>query len=86
MTAIDPVPIDPVRQLHQFVFPVDDLLQPSAEQITDPAVSCFFGRIVPSDVRNHACRFEGIAKTKLQGFDVPDHETWQSQIGRIAEN
>jgi hypothetical protein len=47
MTAIDPVPIDPVRQPHQLVFPVDDLLQPGAEQITDPAVSCFSAALLP---------------------------------------
>jgi hypothetical protein len=36
--------------------------------------------------QNHACRFEGIAKMKLQGSEVQNRETLQSQIGKIAEN
>jgi hypothetical protein len=40
----------------------------------------------PTQPQNHACRFEGIVKMKLQGSEVQDHETLQSQIGKIAEN
>jgi len=35
---------------------------------------------------NHACRFEGITKTKLQGSEARDRETLQSQTRKSAEN
>jgi hypothetical protein len=34
---------------------------------------------------NHACRFEGISKTNLQGSGPSDPETVQYQIGQPAE-
>jgi hypothetical protein len=34
---------------------------------------------------NHASRFEGIAKTKLQASRAPDTETLQSQVNKAAE-
>src|SRR6516225_2280163 len=45
--AVDKVPVDLARELHQLVLHVDDLIQPRAEQITRSVVSCFFGRIAP---------------------------------------
>lgn len=36
--------------------------------------------------QNHASRFEGIAKTNLQGSRTSDPETLQSQIRKSAEN
>src|SRR5258706_15527849 len=52
----------------------------------DPVVSCFFGRIAPSDARpNHASRFEGIAKTNLQASRASDTETLQSQVNKAAK-
>src|SRR6185312_16610509 len=52
----------------------------------DPVVSCFFGRIAPSDARpNHASGFEGIAKTNLQASRASDTETLQSQVNKAAK-
>ena len=52
----------------------------------DPVVSCFFGRIAPSDARpNHASRFEGIAKTNLQASRASDTEILQSQVNKAAK-
>src|SRR5262249_23225380 len=52
----------------------------------DPVVSCFFGRIAPSDARpNHASRFEGIQKTNLQAPRASDTETLQSQVNKAAK-
>src|SRR5579872_1992495 len=46
----------------------------------DPVVLCFFGRIVPSDAtQNHARRFEGILKMKLQASGAPDPKSLQSK-------
>src|SRR5262245_51953071 len=71
--AISPsieVPVYLARELHQLVLHVDDLIQPRAEQITR---SCRLVLLRPhrfSSMRrsNHASRFEGISRTKLQGF------------------
>jgi len=48
---------------------VDDLVQLRAEQITDPVVSCFFGRIAPSDTATES-RFSirGNPENKIASF------------------
>jgi hypothetical protein len=47
----------------------------------DLVVSRFFGRIVPSDAaQNHAGRFTGTSKVKLQGSGHSALETVQSTI------
>src|SRR6266545_2199777 len=84
--AVDEVPVDLARELHQLVPHVDDLVQPRAEQITR---SCRL--VFPRPHRslrlrrpNHASRFEGIAKTKLQVSRAADPETLQSQLAKTA--
>src|SRR5215210_8578448 len=52
-----------------------------------PVVSCFFGRIVPSDAaQNHGSSKTGIPKTNLQASAPADPETLQSQNNLLAEN
>src|SRR5438445_2143218 len=51
----------------------------------DPVVSCFFGRIAPSDTATES-RFSirGNPKTKLQASSASDPETLQSQVTKTA--
>src|SRR5258708_2019438 len=43
------------------------------------------GTLPPMRRPNHASRFEGIAKTKLQASRVSDTETLQSQVNKAAK-
>src|SRR5215472_9283134 len=53
----------------------------------NPVVSCFFGRIVPSDAaQNHAVRFARTPKMKLQGSGTLSLETLQSRVNLCAQN
>src|SRR5215472_7145577 len=53
----------------------------------DPLVSCFFGRIVPSDAaQNHAVRFARTPKMKLQASATLSLETLQSRVNLCAQN
>src|SRR5262249_16008645 len=68
--AVDEVPVDLARELHQLVLHVDDLIQSRAEQI---ARSCRLvllrpHRFSPMRRSNAASRFEETQKTKLQDF------------------
>src|SRR5262249_7604042 len=84
--AVDEVPVDLARELHQLVPHVDDLVQPRAKQITRfyRLVLLRPHRFPPIRRPNHASRFEGILKMKLQAFRVSDPETLQSQLDQTA--
>src|SRR5262249_31223753 len=84
--AVDEVPVDLARELHQVVPHVDDLVQPRAKQITRfyRLVLLRPHRFPPIRRPNHASRFEGILKMKLQAFRVSDPETLQSQLDQTA--
>src|SRR5438067_12782191 len=47
--AVEPFPIEFSGKLHQLVPQVDDLIEPGPERSLASVVSCFFGRIIPSD-------------------------------------
>ena len=73
--AVDPVPVDLAGELNQFVLQVDDLVQPRPEQIVDPVVLCFFGRIVPSDADTESCFAEREStkrNCKILGSQTPN--------------
>src|SRR5262249_31917476 len=83
--TVDKVPVDLACELRQLVPHVDDLVQPGAEQITRSSRLCCFGALLPPTPRpNHATRFVGIPKTKLQAFRGSDPETLQSQVTKTA--
>ncbi|MGC2180135.1 MAG: hypothetical protein WA650_18135, partial [Bradyrhizobium sp.] len=53
----------------------------------DPTVLCFFGRIVPSDApQNHGSQPKGIHKTKLQGSELSNPQSLQSQMPPHPKN
>src|SRR5262245_55100751 len=85
--AVDEVPVDLARELHELVPHVDDLVQPRAEQITRSCRLVLLRphRSPPMRRPNHASRFEGIAKTKLQASRASDTETLQSQVTKAAK-
>jgi hypothetical protein len=59
---------------------MDDLIEPRPEQILFAVVSCFFGRIVPSDAAGESLFvLKGNHKMKLQGSEPSGPESSQSQ-------
>jgi hypothetical protein len=81
--GIDKLPVDLACELHQLVFPV-----PRAEQITRSCrlVALRPHRFPPVRQPNHACRFEGTPKMKLQASSAFEPESLQSQIANNARN
>src|SRR5262249_16228145 len=84
--AVDEVPVDLARELHQLMPHVDDLVQPRAKQITRfyRLVLLRPHRFPPIRPPNHPSRIQGILKIKLQALRVSDPETLQSQIDQTA--
>src|SRR5438105_11995477 len=84
--AVDKVPVDLTRELHRLVPHVDDLV-PAARGIDHPILSSrasSAASLPPIRRPNHASRFEGIPKTKLQASSALDPETLQSQVTKTA--
>src|SRR5262245_13388417 len=52
----------------------------------DPVVSCFFGRIAPSDAATESCfSIRGNRENELQAAKASDTETLQSQVNKAAK-
>src|SRR5262249_23509102 len=52
----------------------------------DPVVSCFFGRIAPSDAATESCfSIRGNRENELQASKASDTETLQSQVNKAAK-
>jgi len=52
----------------------------------DPVVSCFFGRIAPSDVATESCfSIRGNRENEFASFQAPDTKTLQSQVNKAAK-
>src|SRR5262249_29409110 len=52
----------------------------------DPVVSCFFGRIAPSDAATESCfSIRGNRENELQASKGSDTETLQSQVNKAAK-
>jgi hypothetical protein len=86
--AVDEVPVDLARELHQLVLHVDDLIQPRAEQITRSCRLVLLRphRFSPMRRPNHASRFEGIPRTKLQGFRASGLKACNPNLPQQLEN
>src|SRR5262245_28586189 len=52
----------------------------------DPVISCFFGRIAPSDAATESCfSIRGNRENEIASFQVSDTETLQSQVNKAAK-
>src|SRR5262245_4846605 len=52
----------------------------------DPVVSCFFGRIAPSDAATESCfSIRGNRENEIASFQVSDTETLQSQVNKAGK-
>lgn len=78
--AVDPVPIDFAGELNQLVLHVDDLVQPSPQQIVRSRRPVLLGRILLSEAQqNHVPSQKGNPQTKLQDSDARSIKSLQSQ-------
>src|SRR5579884_948402 len=84
---IDEIPVDLAGELHQLVLHADDLVQPSAEQITRSRRLVLLRPHRPLR-RNHRISppFEGISKTKLQASRGSDPKNLQLKPAKPPEN
>jgi hypothetical protein len=54
--------------------------------VLPPVVSCFFGRIAPSDAATESCfSIRGNRENELQASRASDTETLQSQVNKAAK-
>src|SRR5262249_28569372 len=52
----------------------------------DPVISCFFGRIAPSDAATESCfSIRGNRENEIASFQVSDTETLQSQVNKAGK-
>src|SRR5215831_16752037 len=52
----------------------------------DPVISCFFGRIAPSDAATESCfSIRGNRENEIASYQVSDTETLQSQVNKAGK-